>query len=161
MKQRKVWRMSCDLGKATEGLENELWCRWSDGKLGEWALLKHSKFFYRSFRTCIIILNMNFTMNEVFSILALMFNPKLLWPKCFIYREIQNCIFKVLGGPVMNNYGWLWWPNDFRGPWGLKASWHLSYRWGKTPKKPHLGNLYRPGIEPGPAASEVVNEIQT
>ena len=29
--------MSCDVGKATEGLENELWCRWSDGKVGEWA----------------------------------------------------------------------------------------------------------------------------
>ena len=31
-----------------------------------------------------------------------------------------------------------WWrrrPNDIRGPWGPKVSWHLSYRWGKTPKK--------------------------
>ena len=25
--------------------------------------------------------------------------------------------------------------NDTRGPWGPKVSWHLSYRWGKTPKK--------------------------
>ena len=31
--------MSCDVGKATEGLENELWRRWSDGKVGEWAEL--------------------------------------------------------------------------------------------------------------------------
>ena len=31
--------MSCDVGKATEGLENELWNRWSDGKVGEWAEL--------------------------------------------------------------------------------------------------------------------------
>ena len=38
MKQRKGWRMSCDVGKATEGLENELWRRWSDGKFGEWAV---------------------------------------------------------------------------------------------------------------------------
>ena len=48
-----------------------------------------------------------------------------------------------------------WWlrrPNDIRGPWGPKVSWHLSYRWGKTPKKLHPGNLSRPGIEPGPAA---------
>ena len=47
-----------------------------------------------------------------------------------------------------------WWrrPNDIRGPWGPKVSWHLSYRRGKTPKKPHPGNLSRPGIEPGPAA---------
>ena len=43
-------------------------------------------------------------------------------------------------------------PNDIRGPWGPKISWHLSYGWGKTPKKPHPGNLSRPGIEPGPAA---------
>ena len=48
-----------------------------------------------------------------------------------------------------------WWlrrPNDIRGPWGPKVSWHLFYRWGKNPKKPHPGNLFRPGIEPGPAA---------
>ena len=31
--------MSCDIGKSREGLETELWRRWSDGKLGEWALL--------------------------------------------------------------------------------------------------------------------------
>ena len=26
-KRKKGWRMSCDVGEATEGLENELW-RW-------------------------------------------------------------------------------------------------------------------------------------
>ena len=31
--------MSCDVGKAREGLKNELWRRWSDGKVGEWAEL--------------------------------------------------------------------------------------------------------------------------
>ena len=41
---------------------------------------------------------------------------------------------------------------DIRGPCGPKVSWHLSYRWGKTPKKPHPGNRSRPEIEPGPAA---------
>ena len=35
--QRKDWRMSCDIGKATEELENEMWRRWRDGKVGEWA----------------------------------------------------------------------------------------------------------------------------
>ena len=30
--------MNCDVGEETEGLENELWRRWSDGKVGEWAL---------------------------------------------------------------------------------------------------------------------------
>ena len=38
-KRNKGWRMSCDVGKATEGLENELWSRWSNGKFGERALL--------------------------------------------------------------------------------------------------------------------------
>ena len=46
----------------------------------------------------------------------------------------------------------LWWPNDIRGAKGPKASWNLSYRWEKTLKKPHPGNLSRPRIEPGPAA---------
>ena len=48
--------------------------------------------------------------------------------------------------------GWLWRPNDIRGPCGPKASGHLSYRWEKTQKKPHPGNLSRPGIEPGPVS---------
>ena len=39
VKQWKGWRMSCDIGKATEGLENERWRRWSDGNVGEWAEL--------------------------------------------------------------------------------------------------------------------------
>ena len=59
----------------------------------------------------------------------------------------------TLSHPNKANMEW-WWrrPNDIRGPWGPKVSWYLSYRWGKTPKKPHPGNLSRPGIEPGPAA---------
>ena len=52
----------------------------------------------------------------------------------------------------VNMKGWLWRPNDIQGPCRPKASWHLSYRWGKSSKKPHPGNLSRPGIEPGPAA---------
>ena len=46
MKQWKCWGMSCDVDKGTEGLENELWSRWSNGKLGEWAelYLRHSLF---------------------------------------------------------------------------------------------------------------------
>ena len=50
----------------------------------------------------------------------------------------------------VNMKGW-WGPNDIRGPYGPKASWDLSYRWGKTPKKSHA-NLSRPVIEPGSAA---------
>ena len=52
---------------------------------------------------------------------------------------------------LANMKGWLWRPNDIRGPCGLKASWHLFYRWIRTPKKPHPGNLSRSGVETGPA----------
>ena len=47
----RKWRkwnegMSCDVGEVTESLENqnELWRRWSDWKLGEWAHLRLSSF---------------------------------------------------------------------------------------------------------------------
>ena len=32
--------MCCDVDEATEGLENVLWLRWSDGKVGEWAEIR-------------------------------------------------------------------------------------------------------------------------
>ena len=35
---KKGWRMNCEIGEATEGLENELWNRWSNGRVGEWAV---------------------------------------------------------------------------------------------------------------------------
>ena len=59
------------------------------------------------------------------------------------------CIFEVL---VRVNISGHWRPFGDLGTLGPKASWHLSYRWGKTSKKPHPGNLSRPGIEPGSAA---------
>ena len=61
----------------------------------------------------------------------------------------------TIHAPIYSNKadmkGWLWRRNDIRGPCGHKASWHLSYSCGKTPKKPHPGNFSRPRIEPGPA----------
>ena len=33
----RKWK-SCDVGEAKEGLENELWRRWSNGRVGEWVL---------------------------------------------------------------------------------------------------------------------------
>ena len=35
----RKWR-ACDVCEAMEGLETELWHRWSDRKVGEWALLQ-------------------------------------------------------------------------------------------------------------------------
>ena len=34
-KRKKGWRMNCNVGEATQGLENELWHMYSDGKVGE------------------------------------------------------------------------------------------------------------------------------
>ena len=42
--------------------------------------------------------------------------------------------------------------NNIRGWMEPTFSRHLSYSWGKSPKKLHPGNLSRPGIEPGPTA---------
>ena len=33
----RKWR-ACDVEEAKEGLENELWHRWSNGRVGEWAV---------------------------------------------------------------------------------------------------------------------------
>ena len=73
--------------------------------------------------------------------------------------SICICIFEVLGRATSQVIGarneWLWMIMMAKcnsGTVGSKASCHLSYRWGKTPKKPHPRNLSRPGIEPWPAA---------
>ena len=55
MKRRKGCRMSCDVGEATEGSENELWRRWSDGRVGEWAHLRHRNFTYVTWRAALAI----------------------------------------------------------------------------------------------------------
>ena len=38
VKQQNGCRTSCDVGKAAEGLENELWRRWSNVTVVEWAV---------------------------------------------------------------------------------------------------------------------------
>ena len=35
----RKWR-ACDVGEAKGGLENELWRRWSNGRVGEWVVTK-------------------------------------------------------------------------------------------------------------------------
>ena len=61
---------------------------------------------------------------------------------------------KLIHSNKANMKWWLWRPNDIRETCGTKVSWHLSYRWGKTPKTPHTGNLSRPEIESVPAARQ-------
>ena len=49
-----------------------------------------------------------------------------------------------------NVKGWLWRLNYIRGPYGPKASWHSSYRWGKTPKNLTQETCPDRGSNPGP-----------
>ena len=51
------------------------------------------------------------------------------------WKSIHTIHTPIHSNKANNMKGWLWQPNDIRGPCGSKASWHLSYRWGKTPKK--------------------------
>ena len=53
VKLQKGWRMSraCDLGEGKEGLENELWRRWSNRRFGEWALLIPQPFSHFTYVT--------------------------------------------------------------------------------------------------------------
>ena len=157
--------------KATEGLENELWRRWSD-----WKVL-----ILQPFRLFTYVTTHSPTLPSFYLHHSSFSNPSVASPTsqlilqpffCFSYVTGSSCtspselpmiVCMYIWGfrarqhlrslaPVMNDDGWFRWPNDIRGPCGPKASWHLSYRWGKTPKKPHPRNLSRPGIESGPAA---------
>ena len=47
----RVGELRCDVGKATEGLENELWRGWLDGKIGEWAELILQPFHHFTYVT--------------------------------------------------------------------------------------------------------------
>ena len=67
--------MSYDVGKATEGLENELWCRWSDGKVGEWALL-----FLEPFRHFTYVTTHSPTLPSLYLRHSSFFNPSVASP---------------------------------------------------------------------------------
>ena len=54
--------------------------------------------------------------------------------------------------PILNELLMIMTTKWYSGTLGPKASWHLSYKRGKTLKKPHPGNLSWLGIELGPAA---------
>ena len=49
-----------------------------------------------------------------------------------------------------NMKGWLWRPNDIRGPYRHKASWHMSYTWEKLRKNLTEKTCSDPGSNPGP-----------
>ena len=72
----------------------------------------------------------------------------------------EYCIFVYLGvrahqhlrslAPVMKWEGWLWWPNNIRGPFAPKASSHLSYREEKPRKNLTQETCPDWGSNPGP-----------
>ena len=64
--------------------------------------------------------------------------------------KTMNTIHAPIHCNKANMKGWIWRPNDIRSPYGPKASWHVSYRWGKTPKKPRPETCPDRGPNPGP-----------
>ena len=62
------------------------------------------------------------------------------WDIFWTWKTIHT-IHAPIHSSKANMKGWLRWPNYIQEPYGAKAFWHLSYRWGKTPKKPHPGNF--------------------
>ena len=59
-------------------------------------------------------------------------------------HKYESDTYTLIHSNKANIKWWLWRTNDIRGLCGPKVSWHLSYRWAKTPKKPHRGS------NPGP-----------
>ena len=49
--------------------------------------------------------------------------------------KMMCIIHELIFSNKANMKGWLWRPNDIRGLCGPKAFRHLSYRWGRTPRK--------------------------
>ena len=99
--------MNWDVGKAREGLENELWCRWSDGKLGEseWAVNEEKRaeinygidFFYISNLAAIII------------IIVLIFQILMLYCTIFLIKQILHFLSSIqwignISGEINNLY---------------------------------------------------------
>ena len=83
--------MSCDVDKATEGLENELWRRWSDGKVREWAelpsfYLRHCSFSNPSF---------TYPTSQALHLIHLASRP---WYVCKLYCTVQYVINRTVLG---------------------------------------------------------------
>ena len=65
-------------------------------------------------------------------------------------RKTRHTIHAPIHTNKANINGWLWRPNDIRGPCGPKASWHLSDRWGNPRKKLTKGTCPDRGSNPCP-----------
>ena len=81
----RVWRMSCDVGKATEELEKELWRRWRDGEIGEWAELIDIEIYSRALSPTFPSLHLRHS-SFSYSSVALPTSELILQPfRCFAY----------------------------------------------------------------------------
>ena len=77
--------MSSDVGKATEGLENVLWRRWSDEKVGEWAELIDIEIYNRAHSPSFPSLHLRHSLFSNPSV-ALPMSQLILQPfRCFTY----------------------------------------------------------------------------
>ena len=90
--------MSCDVGKVREGFENELWRRWSDGKVGEWALLYISISLYlwallilQSFRPFTYVPTHSPTLPSVYLRHSSFSNPSVAPPTSQLILQLFRC----------------------------------------------------------------------
>ena len=92
------WRV-CDVGEAKEGLENELWRRWSNGRVGERAVTR-PVFNYRRGSGILICLDFGCVSFVFYPVLSPAEVLILCWPHiqggppfciCLVFWSIDNC----------------------------------------------------------------------
>ena len=104
--------MSCDVGKAMEGLENDLWRRWSDGKFGEWAELIDIEIYSRAhsptFRHFTYVTNHSPTLPSLYLRHSSFSNPSFasLTSQALHLRHLASrpCNLKLFFNELVKNY---------------------------------------------------------
>ena len=140
--------MSCDVGKAREGLENELWCRWSAWKLGEWAelyIMEQSLFFKLSVTSptsqlilqsfpCFTYITAHSSTLPLLHLRHSSFsNPSFASPTSQIFTCITWRAAHAATQPLWNLYIVLIFVtacSRHGSPWNMKALTFLRYLWG-------------------------------
>ena len=103
------WR-ACDGGEAKKGLENELWRRWSDGNVGEWAL-----FIPQSLRHFTYVTTHSPTLPSLYQRHSLFPNPSVASPTSqfilqsfFRFSYVTSSSLNSPGEPPMAQFPNLW-----------------------------------------------------
>ena len=113
--------MSCDVGKATKGFGNELWRRWSDGNVGEWAELARwikrracDELIFQPFRHFTYVTTHSPTLPSLYLRYSLFSNPSVASPTSqfilepfFRFSYVTSSSVTSPGDPPMGLRGWI------------------------------------------------------